>query len=131
MSGAAGAAGAAVQVIRGGEAGGLEPGRPGPRELVAAPGATIALGRTPPGGGTGWHHHGDRDTYVYVLEGGVRVDFGPGGREHCEGQAGDLLVVPPRLVHRETNAGPGESAALIMWVGTGDPLVRVDGPDAG
>jgi len=123
---------AAVRVVRGGDAAqsAAPPGaRPGPRRLVDAPGVTIALARTPPGGGTPWHHHGARDTYVYVLEGAVQVESGPGGQERVEAAAGDLLVVPPGVVHRERNAGAAESAALIVWAGTGEPMVSTDGPD--
>ncbi len=119
---------AGVRVVR---SAGSEAAAYGRRELVAAPGVLIGLGRNPPGSGTGWHHHGDYDTYVYVLEGRARVEFGPGGREHCEGAAGDLLVVARGVVHRETTTGAEPSAALLVQVGTGAPMVPVEGPEAG
>jgi uncharacterized RmlC-like cupin family protein len=30
---------------------------------------------------SGWHHHGEHDTAVYVVDGGLRMEFGPEGRE--------------------------------------------------
>lgn len=35
--------------------------------------------RTERGTASGWHHHGEHTTYGRVLEGSVRVEFGPGG----------------------------------------------------
>ncbi len=101
------------------------------QELVASPGAWVGITRTPAGSASGWHHHGDYETYIYVLEGQARMDFGPGGRESCDAGPGDLVVVPKGEVHREANTGDGENAALIIRVGTGDPVFNVDGPAAG
>ena len=98
------------------------------REIIAAPGAWVGLTRTPPGSASGWHHHGDYDTYIYVLSGTARMDYGPGGREQCEAEAGDLLYVPKGAIHRETNTGEVENEALIVRVGSGDPVFNVDGP---
>ena len=98
------------------------------REIIAAPGVWVGITRTPPGSASGWHHHGDYDTYIYVLSGSGRMEFGPGGREACEAQAGDLLYVPKGAVHREANSGEVENEALIMRVGAGDPVFNVDGP---
>jgi uncharacterized RmlC-like cupin family protein len=101
------------------------------RELVAAPGAWLGTMRTPPGNVSGWHHHGDRESYIYVLAGRVRLEFGPAGRETCEGEPGDLLIVPRGAVHRERNPAADENAALVVRVGAGELVVNVDGPSAG
>jgi uncharacterized RmlC-like cupin family protein len=37
--------------------------------------------RTQPHMSSGWHHHGEHDTAVYVVDGGLRMEFGPEGRE--------------------------------------------------
>ena len=77
----------------------------------------------------GWHHHGERDSYIYVIAGGVRIEYGPGGREAVAAQAGDFIFNPARMVHREvTDAGqPGEF--FVVRVGDGPQNVNVDGPD--
>ena len=98
------------------------------REFVAQPGVWIGVGKTLPGVASGWHHHGDHDTYIYMLAGTGRMEFGTGGREACEAEAGDLIIVPKGVVHREANPGEVESAALVVRVGTGEVVVNVAPP---
>ena len=77
----------------------------------------------------GWHYHGDRDSYVYVLRGSVIIEFGPGGRERVEAAAGDFIFNPARMVHREIT-GPEEPAEFfVVRVGSGPQNVNVEGPD--
>jgi uncharacterized RmlC-like cupin family protein len=98
------------------------------RMVVAAPGTWIGITRTPAGSTSGWHHHGDYETYIYVQSGQFQLHFGPGGEENCLGEAGDMLVVPKGAIHRETNPGDDENVALIIRVGTGEPVFNVDEP---
>ena len=78
----------------------------------------------------GWHHHGDRDSYIWMARGGLRVEYGPGGREAVHAVAGDFVFNPARLVHREVT-DPGEPAeCFIVRIGPGPQVVNVEGPDA-
>jgi uncharacterized RmlC-like cupin family protein len=78
----------------------------------------------------GWHHHGERDSYIYVLRGAVTIEYGPGGREQLHAAAGDFIFNPARMVHREIS-GPHEPAEFfVVRVGTGPQNVNVDGPEA-
>jgi len=36
--------------------------------------------RTAPHVTSGWHHHGDNETTIYVLSGVCRLESGPGGK---------------------------------------------------
>ena len=78
-------------IIRAAEAA-PSPGPPTPgmdrRQLLEHDDRWFGWVRTDAGTDGGWHHHGDRDSYVYVLRGAVRIDFGPGGREHVEAARG-------------------------------------------
>ncbi len=95
------------------------------------PDAWVGWVRTDAGLAGGWHHHGDRDSYVYVLSGAVTIDYGPGGRESVYAAAGDMIFNPARMVHRETTA-PGEPAEFfVVRVGPGPQNVNVDEPDPG
>ena len=77
---------------------------------------------------SGWHHHGDNSSVIYVLRGRIRIDFGPGGGESVEGSDGDFILVPPRSVHRETT--PGEPVhGVVFRAGSGQILFNVDGPE--
>ena len=86
--------------------------------------------RTAPGATSGWHHHGEYETAVYVAEGRLRMESGPGGTDVVEAAAGDFVHVPKGAVHRESNPGGGESRLVVVRGGEGVPTVNVDGPAA-
>ena len=80
-----------------------------------------------PGEWSGWHHHGETDTYFYVLRGGVDFEYGTKG-DTAEVGAGEFCHVPAGLVHRE-RPHPGERAELVLVrVGSGPTVVNVDSP---
>jgi uncharacterized RmlC-like cupin family protein len=61
----------------------------------------VGIVRTDSGVSSGWHHHGETDTYSYVLGGVIELEFGPGGRERLRVVADDFARVPRGVVHRE------------------------------
>jgi uncharacterized RmlC-like cupin family protein len=86
------------------------------------------VARTQPSGTTAWHHHGDHETSIYVVEGRLRMESGPGGRDVIEASAGDFLHVPPWAIHRESNPGDTESSIVVVRAGRGPPTTNVEGP---
>ena len=105
---------------------------PGMRREMAfeVPGLWAGLVHTEPGASSGWHHHGDHETSLYVVRGQLRLEFGPGGREAVDAFAGEFLHVPAHVVHRECNPHPDEtSTAVIARAGSGPPTTNVAGPD--
>ena len=100
-------------------------------EAIAVDGLWSGLVRSEPGVASGWHHHGDHDSSIFVIEGSVRIEFGPDGARSVEAGPGDFLHIPKHLVHREINAGSTPSREVITRSGTGPPTVNVDGPAAG
>ena len=112
----------------------LEPSDPTPgmarQKAFEAPGLWAGLVDTEPGVASGWHHHGEHESSVYVVEGALRMEFGPGGRPAVDAGPGDFVHVPAGVVHRESNPGAVTSRAVIARAGTGVPTVNVDGPDA-
>jgi uncharacterized RmlC-like cupin family protein len=77
---------------------------------------------------SGWHHHGDYDTYIYVLAGSLHFEFGPEGTQVVEAGPGDFVHVPRQVVHRESNRSADEGVAVAVRTGGGPPVVNVDGP---
>jgi uncharacterized RmlC-like cupin family protein len=78
---------------------------------------------------SGWHHHGDMDTYVYILDGRSVVEYGPGGKQTAEVTAGSVVCVARGVVHRDINPGPGNLVGFLVRVGQGPDVVNVSGPD--
>ena len=119
-----------VSVVRAGERAAPDVVTPGMerQEAYAAGGVWVGTVRTQPGVATGWHHHGTYESWVYVLEGLARMEFGPGGREVEVCRPGDLIHVPPGVVHREVTEGATPVEAVLFRVGTGDVTFNTEGP---
>jgi uncharacterized RmlC-like cupin family protein len=77
---------------------------------------------------TGWHHHADYDTSIYVVDGSLRMESGPGGANVVEAGPGDFLYVPKGAIHREGNPSGEESHVVVVRAGDGPTVVNVEGP---
>jgi uncharacterized RmlC-like cupin family protein len=109
------------------------PGPPTPgmdrRQLLDDGDRWIGWVRTEAGLAGGWHHHGERDSYVYVIDGSIDIEFGPGGRERVTAGPGDVVVNPREAIHREVTGPDGPAELFVVRVGPGPLTVNVDGPD--
>ncbi len=103
---------------------------PGMTRQVALQTETMWSGAVDTEGGavSGWHHHGDHDTTLYIVSGRMRLESGPDGRDVVDAGPGDFLRVPAGAVHRESNPGDDPSRAVIVRCGSGTPTVNVEGP---
>jgi len=97
-------------------------------EAIATDRMWAGLARTEAGMTSGWHHHGDHESTIYVLSGALRMEFGPGGTEVLDAGPGDFLFVAAGAVHRESNPTAEESRIVVVRSGSGAPVVNVDGP---
>src|SRR2546425_7398655 len=78
---------------------------------------------------SGWHHHGTHELYGFLVSGQLRLEYGPKGADAAVLGPGDLLPVPPGLVHRDVNPDRTHELAIVnILVGSGVPGVKVDGP---
>ena len=109
------------------------PGPPTPgmdrRQLLDDGDRWIGWVQTDAGVAGGWHHHGARDSFVYVISGSVDVEFGPGGRECVTAGPGDVVVNPRDVIHREVTGPEGPAELFVVRVGPGPLTVNVEGPD--
>ena len=101
------------------------------QRAIDAEGLWSGLVTTEPHMTSGWHHHGDHETSIYVVDGAMRMEFGPGGTEAVEARAGDFLHVPAHVVHREGNPGEAASHLVVTRSGHGPATVNLDGPAEG
>jgi uncharacterized RmlC-like cupin family protein len=111
----------------------LTAGHPTPgmvrREAVSTDGMWSGTVETEPGAASGWHHHGEYETTIYVVEGVLRMEFGAGGGSAFEAGPGEFVYVPKGAIHREANPTGEVSKAVVVRAGSGgEPVVNVDGP---
>ena len=99
------------------------------KEAFASEQAWTGIAHTAPGITSGWHHHGEYNSYIYLISGRARLESGPGGRDVIDGGPGDFVYVPAYTIHREGNPGPEEQVLVVFRVGEGEPVFNVDGPE--
>jgi uncharacterized RmlC-like cupin family protein len=108
------------------------PGAPTPgmirEQAIATDRMWSGLVRTDAGMVSGWHHHGDHETAIYVLSGALRMEFGGEGRDVLDAGPGDFLFVPRGAIHRESNPSSEPSELVVCRSGSGESVVNVEGP---
>jgi uncharacterized RmlC-like cupin family protein len=87
------------------------------------------LAHTEAGMVSGWHHHGDYETSIYVASGRLRMEHGPAGARVIEAQPGDFVHVPRGAIHREGNPTDAVATLVVVRAGSGVPTVNVEGPE--
>ncbi|MGH2758011.1 MAG: cupin domain-containing protein [Actinomycetota bacterium] len=97
-------------------------------EAAAGEGFWSGFVRTATGSVSGWHHHGDHQSVIYVLAGAMRIDSGSAGQGTVDLGPGDFCFIPPGIVHRESNPGDVESNVVVVRAGNGPPTTNVEGP---
>lgn len=111
------------------------PGQPTPgmhrEQAVATEGMWAGHVTTDAASISGWHHHGEYETSIYVVSGTLRMEFGPGGAEAVDAVAGDFVYVPPHAIHREGNPSDAASSVVVVRSGTGEAVINVEGPAPG
>jgi quercetin dioxygenase-like cupin family protein len=91
--------------------------------------ATLMRARAEPNARSGWHHHGARDVFGYVVRGQARFEFGPDGRDAVLVEEGGFFHVPAGVVHRDVNPLEVGQEIVLTIVGTGPLVVNVAVPD--
>lgn len=99
-------------------------------QAIAVDGMWSGLVRTEAHKTSGWHHHGDYGTSIFVVTGALRMECGPGGAVVVEAAPGDFVHVPKGAIHRESNPEDEESHLVVVRAGKGPPVVNMDGPAA-
>lgn len=68
----------------------------------------------PPGGVAYAHIHVDFEVMLYILQGRVRHEYGPGLKKVVENQAGDFIFIEPGLPHEVFNMSDTEPVVAIV-----------------
>lgn len=96
-------------------------------EAFSSDGFWIGFSTVSEGAETGWHHHGDYESYLYIVGGEVRFEYGPAGEHGVAAGPGDFVHVPAHLVHREM-APSGGAAVVVRSGGHGPSTINVESP---
>ena len=93
------------------------------------PGLLFARSRIKGGNISGWHHHGKRETFAFVLHGQLHFEWVDGEKGSADVKAGDFFRIPIGLIHRDVNPNPNEEAVIInLFLGEGPTTVNVPPP---
>ena len=68
----------------------------------------------PPGGVAHAHIHVGFEVMLYILEGRVRHEYGPGLRKWVENQAGDFIYIEPGVPHEVCNLSDTEPVVAVV-----------------
>jgi uncharacterized RmlC-like cupin family protein len=68
----------------------------------------------PPGGVAYAHIHVGFELMLYILEGRVRHEYGPGLAQSVENEAGDFLFIEPGVPHEVFNLSPTEPVVAVV-----------------
>jgi uncharacterized RmlC-like cupin family protein len=68
----------------------------------------------PPGGVAAAHIHVDFELMLYILQGRVRHEYGPGLRRVVENQAGDFIYIEPGVPHEVFNLSDTEPVVAVV-----------------
>jgi uncharacterized RmlC-like cupin family protein len=101
------------------------------RQAFASEGVWAGEATTEPGQVSGWHHHGDHSTYLYVISGRARLESGFQGHDVVDAGPGDFVKIPSHTIHRESNPGKEVQRLVVFRLGSGPVVVNVDGPEKG
>jgi uncharacterized RmlC-like cupin family protein len=84
---------------------------------------------TAPGVVSGWHHHGDHESVIYVASGALRMESGRQGQDVLDAHPADFVFVPPRAIHREGNTTDEVATLVVTRAGQGPSVVNVEAPE--
>ena len=98
------------------------------RQAVATERMWAGLVHTEPGVFSAWHHHGEHESVIYVVTGGLRMESGIDGEDVFDALPGDFVFVPPFSVHREGNTTEKVASIVVSRQGRGEAVFNVDGP---
>jgi uncharacterized RmlC-like cupin family protein len=68
----------------------------------------------PPGGVAFAHIHVDFEVMLYILQGRVRHEYGPGLRKSVENEAGDFIFIEPGVPHEVFNMSDTEPVVAVV-----------------
>jgi len=92
----------------------------------------VSQSRVGPGVVSGWHHHGKRHLYGFLVSGQLQLEYLLNGTQMVTVQAGDFFHIPVGLVHRDLNPDQDRELVVVnVLAGKGPAVVNVEAPPEG
>ena len=81
---------------------------------VGARNLSMNVATIPPGGVAYAHIHVDFEVMLYILQGRVRHEYGPGCRRAIDNEAGDFIFIEPGVPHEVVNLSDSEPVVAVV-----------------
>ncbi len=81
---------------------------------VGAKALSINVATIPPGGVAGAHIHVGFEVMLYIVQGRVRHEYGPGLTQSVENEAGDFIFIEPGVPHEVFNMSDTEPVVAFV-----------------
>ena len=81
---------------------------------VPAKRLSMNVAQIPPGGVAYAHIHVDFEVMLYILQGRVRHEFGPGLKQVIDNEAGDFIYIEPGVPHEVFNLSDTEPVVAVV-----------------
>jgi uncharacterized RmlC-like cupin family protein len=81
---------------------------------VGAKELSMNVATIPPGGVAFAHIHVDFEVMLYILQGRVRHEYGPGLKKVVENEAGDFIFIEPGVPHEVFNVSDTEEVVAVV-----------------
>lgn len=92
---------------------------------VGAKGLSMNVAMIPPGAVAKAHIHVDFEVMLYILQGRVRHEYGPGCRKVVENEAGDFIYIEPGVPHEVFNCSETEPVIAIVARSSADEWDKI------
>src|SRR5438034_7077648 len=84
------------------------------RKNVGTTSLSANIATIPPGGVAYAHIHVDFEVMLYILQGKVRHEYGPGLKQKIDNQAGDFIYIEPGVPHEVFNSSATEPVVAVV-----------------
>jgi uncharacterized RmlC-like cupin family protein len=84
------------------------------RKNVGATKLSMNVATIPPGGVAKAHIHVGFELMLYIVEGRVRHEYGPGLAKRVDNQAGDFIFIEPDVPHEVFNLSDTEPVVAVV-----------------
>ena len=94
-------------------------------ESVGAKALSMNVATIPPGGVAYAHIHDGFEVMLYIVEGHVRHEYGPGLTHVVENEAGDFIYIEPGIPHEVFNMSDTEPVVAFVARSTADEWDKI------